>query len=341
MASPSRNKAAALSDLDGGIAFYPLPPAEFDPAVACDGELLHFGLPIAAEFGGNPAAAAFRRAFLHPPAGAAPWRFFDADEQLFRNQVSGVVTVAAQAAWPVQKSMNWSGGYLAPRDGRSFASVMGHWKVPTVSPPPGGTAPEYQSSTWIGLDGQKFYLDSSLPQIGTRQRWLTVPTPQPEYTSWFQWWARGRHLPQQPLPLPVGPSDEIKAIITVLDETTVRCNIENVSRGLIMRAFKARAPAGLRISGATAEWVMERPSPMGSDGWEPYELPDYSPFAFMSCLAESIAPGSPELRQHDIESVRLIRMYEIARDPARTRTISTARRIPGPPQRLELSRVAP
>ena len=53
------------------------------------------------------------------------------------------------------------------------------------------------------------------------------------------------------------------------------------------------------------------------------------------------APESPARREHDLESVRLLRMYEIDRKPASLRTISTAHRDLGPPQRLEMNYVAP
>lgn len=326
---------------NGAIAPYPLPPETFDPADASDRELRRYGLPTPAEFRANPAAAAFRRAFLRRRPNAPPLRFLSASKAANVAPRLQILRFAAQAARPVQKSMNWSGGYVTPRDGRSFVSVMANWTVPEVSAPPGGTAPEYQSSTWIGLDGQRLYADSSLPQIGTRQRWLTEPVPHAEYSSWFQLWARGLDLPIQELALPVDPRDKISAIITVRDEATVRCNLKNVSKGIILQAFDASVPAGLRISGATAEWIMERPSPMGSDGWEPYAFPIYRSFAFTGCVAESAEPERPDLWQHDLESARLIRMSEIHRNPTSVRTISTASRVLGPPQRLELTRVLP
>ncbi|MGO4403454.1 G1 family glutamic endopeptidase [Bosea sp. RAF48] len=341
MASRSPHGTTKPRPRNGAIAPYPLPPETFNPAHASDEDLQRFGLPTPAEFRGNPAAAAFRLAFLHPRPNAPPLQFLSVLKAADVAPPTGIVRVAAQASWPMQKSMNWSGGYVTPRDGRSLVSVMANWTVPAVSAPPGGTEPEYQSSTWIGLDGQKLYLDSSLPQIGTRQRWLTGPAPHAEYLSWFQWWARGQDLPIQELALPIDPYDEISALVTVLDETTVRCNLKNVSKGIILQAFDASAPAGLRISGASAEWIMERPSPMGSDGWEPYAFPIYTPFAFTRCVAESAEPEKPDLWEHDLDSTRLIRMYEIDRNPTSVRTISTARRILEPPQRLELTRVAP
>lgn len=339
MARKSSGRAAQASP-HAGIALYPLPPDAFDPAEAVDADLLRFGLPVPREAGSNSAAVAFRRAFVRKRHGAPALRFAPALQLTGGPPPVRIVAIAAPEPRPAQKSMNWSGGYVTPRDGCSLVSVMANWTVPRVYRPPGSTASESQSSTWIGLDGQKFYRDSSLPQVGTRQRWLTQPTPRADYSAWFQWWARGLDLPIWDLMLPVDAGDEISAILTVLDAGTVRCNLKNVSKGIILQAFDASAPDGLRISGATAEWIMERPSPMGSDGWETYELPVFRPFDFTACLAEAAASGSPELREHDLELARLIRMYAIDGDPARVLTLSTARRVLGPPQRLTMSYVA-
>lgn len=338
--NPMGETAGALPQ-DSAIKLLPMPLEPFDPAVASDDDLERFGLPTPMEHGTNPAAAAFRRNFLRKRDGAPALRFLPALVPAAPTMMELVLAVAAPQTRPAQKSLNWSGGYVMPRDGRSLVSVMASWTVPSVSAPADGSASEFQSSTWIGLDGQKFYPDSSLPQIGTRQRWLARPPAKAEYSAWFQWWARGLDLPVLDLALPVAAGDQISAILTVLDERTVRCNLKNASQGIVLQAFDARAPAGLLVSGATAEWIMERPSPMGTDGWESYELPAYTDFAFSSCLAESAAPESPARREHDLESVRLLRMYEIDRKPASLRTISSAHRDLGPPQRLEMRYVAP
>lgn len=341
MARNSMCDTAEAAPQDSTIKFHPLPLAPFDPAAASDDDLEQFGLPTPKDFGTNPAAVVFRRNFLRKRDDAVALRFLPALEPAVPTVMELVLAVAAPQTRPAQKSLNWSGGYVTPRDGRSLVSVMANWTVPVVSAPTDGNASEFQSSTWIGLDGQKFYSDSSLPQIGTKQRWSARPIPKPEYSAWFQWWARGLHLPVLDLALPVKAGDEISAILTVLDQKTVRCNLKNVSQDIILQAFDVRSPARLLVSGATAEWIMERPSPMGTDGWESYELPAYTDFAFTACLAESAAPESPARREHDLESARLLRMYAINRKPASLRTISTARRKLGPPQRLEMSYAAP
>ncbi len=323
------------------IQAFGLPPDDFDPSAASESELIRFGLPTLDARTSNPLAAAFRRAFLQQPADGRRLLFMSALPAAGVAPVAPLIPLAAITTQPAQKSVNWSGGYVSSRGGHSFVSVMANWTVPSVSVPVGGTEPDYRSSTWIGLDGQKFYLDSSLPQIGTSQRCRAGAAGGADYGAWFQWWARGRGTQEESLLLPISPGDEISAIIRASGETSVICNMKNVTKGIMLEAFTALAPEPCRISGATAEWIMERPSPPESDGWEAYDLPAYASFAFTNCIAESRAAASGELHDHGLETARLIRMYEIIANPTRVRTISTARRILEPAKRLELAYIAP
>lgn len=341
MTSARHGDAGGGGPRESRIETYGVPDRGFDPARADDSDLERYGLPTRKAMDFNPLSAAFRHAFLQRPASGQPLRFLAALSSRGVAPPPIARGVAAIASQPAQKSVNWSGGYVAPRDGRSLVSVMGRWTVPAVSVPPGGTEPEYRSSTWIGLDGQRFYLDASLPQIGTKQQcWPGSPRRQ-RYRTWFQWWARGLATEEQPLCLPISPGDEVSAIITVVDEFSVIFNLKNETTGLMLEAFRAYAPGACRISGATAEWIMERPSPDGADGWDAFPLPVFTPFAFTGCIAESRAPGSDDLQDHDLEGARTIRMYEIVPHPTQVRTISTARRVLVPVQKLELEQVAP
>src|SRR6266511_3732746 len=82
----------------------------------------------------------------------------------------GGSTSAALGRSHREASSNWSGAYITPRNGEMFTQVAALWYVPTVTPPPGGSlTATYGSSTWIGLDGQRSYFNSTLPQIGTGQ----------------------------------------------------------------------------------------------------------------------------------------------------------------------------
>ena len=46
------------------------------------------------------------------------------------------------------------------RNGRQFTEVHGRWEVPAVAIPSGRASPEFRSSIWIGLDGQRRYFNS-------------------------------------------------------------------------------------------------------------------------------------------------------------------------------------
>lgn len=323
------------------IRYHPLPAKGYDPSTERDEAVLRgYGLPTVGNVAINPAAAAFKRSFLTPPVGHA--LTFLRVEGALSAGISALVLppTSRSAQQPQQKSANWSGGYVSPRNGRSFVSVMGKWTVPAVSRPPDGAVAEYQSSTWIGLDGQRLYRDSTLPQIGTFQIW-TDTTSSATYSTWFQWWARGQHEPFHNLPMPVTAGDEVLALLTVLDERWVRFNLKNETQAVILQAFDVEAPGQCRVSGSTAEWIMERPSPLNTDGWHAYHLPVYADFAFSECVAQSVAPGAVMLQDHDLLAAQLIRMYEIAANPTAMRMISTAQRILEPDQKLTLSYVGP
>jgi hypothetical protein len=324
------------------ISFRPMPPEGFDTALASEAVLRYHGLPLPTQTGGNQVIASFYKAFLQRAANGRPLRFVSAATLSPPTTPARVNPLSAPGPWPAQKSANWSGAYVTPNGGKSLISVMGTWTVPSVTEPLSETEDEYHSSTWIGLDGQRRYKDSSLPQIGTRQRWVRAATPNQDlYDAWFQWWAQGEHNPPIPLPsFPVNDGDTISAILTVLNPTTVRFNMKNVTQGVMLQAFDVPAPGSRTVSGATAEWIMERPSPIPADGWGAYPLPAYKTFAFTDCVAQARAPGSSTTTGVDLETARLIRMYDIGHNPTRLRTLSVPRRVLLPHQKLELEYVA-
>ncbi|MCF4128279.1 G1 family glutamic endopeptidase [Methylobacterium sp. SyP6R] len=308
----------------------PLPPAGFDPSTAQPTLVLRYGLP-APRPGDGPAAAAFRRAFLAPPAGR-PLLFVEAVPP---GAAPGPVTVRTHGLVPAGRSVNWSGGSLAAEGARSLVGVMARWRVPAVSGAAGRPA---RASAWIGFDGQGFYRNASLPQIGTLQAWDGAGA---HYEAWVQWWARGEEHAPQTLGLDVAPGDEVSAMLTLLDPATVRFNLKNETTGTMLQAFDVAAPGGRHVSGATAEWILERPSPLGSDGWHPYPLADYATCPFTACLAQTRGPGEAAPSEHDLARASLIRMIAIEADPARIRTISYPARVAGDPRALGLTYGSP
>ncbi|TNC15165.1 hypothetical protein FF100_06305 [Methylobacterium terricola] len=323
---------------DAGTARLPLMPLPrpedgFDPTNARPDLLARYGLPGPRPEDG-PAAAAFRRAFLAPPPGRA-LRFAEA-EAAPRARTLAATTAPPRGTVPGRGSANWSGGSLTALGGRSLVGVMARWRVPTVTRPPGGTDGPARASTWIGLDGQGVYRNASLPQIGTLQ---ACDGAGERYETWVQWWTREAPTAPLTLGLAVAPGDAVSAILTVLDPATVRFNLKNETTGTVLQAFDVAAPGGRHVSGATAAWILERPSPPGSDGWHPYPLAAYGAFRFDACLAQSRGPGETAPTEHDLARAGLIRMTAI--EGSCLRTISSPARVPGDPRALRLTYGAP
>lgn len=248
----------------------------------------------------------------------------------------------------VLPSQNWSGASIVPHGdqrpgGRHIALAFGRWAVPALSVPalpdqqvkPG----RYVCSTWLGFDGARQYFDSSLPQIGL-EHWLTVAEDGSAVQTgdvFFQWWSRfaGKH--QAPsyrsTTLTMTPGTEVMAMLWALDATTVMGLVRNfhlteVPVGGIWQSPAVTLEDGStqqpHISGATAEWVVERPST--PCGLEPF--PDYGGVDFSECVAGTAPkPGAAIDAEQALAGERLLRIYEVPSDaPQRTRVISHARR---------------
>ena len=218
----------------------------------------------------------------------------------------------------------WSGAVITPRDGQMFIGITGRWRVPAVTLPSsaGGTAEGERvcsSSTWIGLDGARSYQHSSLPQIGTIQNVIVKNGEmQPEYFAFYEWWRAGvithpTHIDQ----VPVKPGDWIECTLTVDTFTDVRFQITNQTTGSSSGAISASAPTPFLISGATAEWITERPSDPATD--KPYELANYGTVVFENCIATSAPdPGSASVTDRTVggDGVTLRDMVQIRENRA-------------------------
>ncbi|MET7244070.1 G1 family glutamic endopeptidase [Methylobacterium sp. EM32] len=308
----------------------PLPPDDLDLIQARPDLLDRVGLPAPRPEDG-PAARAFRRAFLMPPPGRR-LRFVAAPQPA---PAPEFVVARTQAAVPARRSANWSGASLTALHGRSLVAVMARWRVPAVTGEAGRPA---RASVWIGLDGQGAYRNASLPQVGTLQAWDGAGA---HYETWVQWWAWGEDNAPQPLRLAVEPGDRMSAILTVVDPATVRVNLKNETVGTMLQAFDLAAPGGRHISGASAAWILERPSPLGSDGWHPYPLAAYGSLTFTDGLAQSRGPGETMLTEHDLARASLIRMIALDRVPGHARTISAPARVTGDRRALTVRDGAP
>jgi len=239
-----------------------------------------------------------------------------------------------------ETSKSWAGASIVPDEGKRFVQVYGEWTVPKASIPLGGIEPKYFSATWIGLDGDRRYLDATLPQVGTQQNTPgTDPLlPElPEYYTWFQWWAPRRIRPELwwIRGIPVGYYDEVMGLVWVVDPKIVAVVFCNLTRKKITWFVKdapiyshRRHDSSLtyqpNISGATAEWIIEDPTKEIDTTDNPHPLPfaDYAKVIFRNCVAGmATAPGAAT-SEKVLTAPRYKRMYEVLQRPLRTRLIS-------------------
>jgi len=190
----------------------------------------------------------------------------------------------------------------------------------------------YASSAWVGFDGQRRYRDSSLPQIGTWQA-ITLfadGSSNIETFAWFQWWARNysANAPGIITSVQVAPGDEVICMVRVWSPSIAVVYIRNLTTGRLAH-FRLRAPIvnghQFTISGATAEWIVERPTRL--DNGELYDLADYRSIELLQYHAAEADPTLPNWpwvvgTNQTLKGARLIRMYDVLRNPTRTAFIS-------------------
>jgi hypothetical protein len=307
-------------DCNKRVHFFPQPCKGFNPLTARPADLERYGIPPKPDPDRQPVLSRF-------------WA------EMYSLPLVFVAPPPLEAILPVrirrEASLNWSGAYSTPRNGQQSTEVHATWEIPSVAVPAGMLgSDECRSSIWIGLDGQRRYFESSLPQLGTAQ-FVNAPATTPPFHTWCQWWLRDNPQTYVPLILSVGvaPCDRVMASLRVLNETQVHGIIENRTTGEIL-PFIMDAPTDtslgmqLKVSGATAEWVVERPAHEITG--EIYELPNYDTVHFTNCFAlsaEMLVGGVPGPgREQTLDGARLIRMYKIERNPSRTVMISQAER---------------
>jgi hypothetical protein len=306
------------------IETFERPPESFNPLVASPEELSRFGFSTRPDARLQPVQFSFwerryagRKTITYKPFefSLSPGSFPILFPAVNKRQTG----LGARSRH--QTSKNWSGAYIKPRDGGMFTFVQAAWQIPALS---ATTAPEL-CSTWIGLDGQRRYYHSSLPQIGTAQY---SGTSGPVCFAWFQWWASAQGLGSAPVKLPTLPvaaGDSISATLEVVDPQTVKFTIMNESQNIHLTPFNYHPPIGpapYLVSGATAEWVVERPSLWPTNYL--FELPAFGTVVFRDCMAVQTNLSNGMKVERNSNGASLIDMYRVLEQPARTEKIAFA-----------------
>lgn len=314
-----------------------IPPApEIDWLKAKPEELEIYGLPPQPPASAGPLAAALWNKLVSKPLELLNSVFPVAttDYRLNRGRLG--------SGYPGrhESSANWSGGCIAATGGNQFTQIWGSWQVPTPNPPPSSGPGDYRCSTWIGIDGLRRF-DFSLPQMGTTQKIVVAPdgtVGAPAVEAWWQWWLRDdpNNGPRIFPNFPVQPGDNVSCVLTVLAPDLVRFFIKNFTQGgkaahqdVNVPTFHIPGPIGggsieFLARGATAEWITERPTKLGSN--ELYELPDYGTATFTGCLAVSGTAGVG-LQPQTLSNARLLKMFKVRDNPHRLVTLSRAKKL--------------
>jgi hypothetical protein len=318
---------------------YPSPPKDFDPLAATDAQLERYGLPPRPDRDKEPDLFRFWSRLLGKPLEVVTAKFPEPHgEKLRLIPLTRVGRGGPRPFGHFEKSRNWSGAYIVPQPPDMFVHVTGRWQVPKPSlppvPPEGATVDnQFQSSSWIGIDGHRRCPNSSMPQIGTSQCIEIIDgAPNIMIYAWWQWWSLDGSYPPNnrknpPVPItgiPVALNDEVMAGVIVRSADEVQFYIKNQTTGRFT-SFLVIAPGPILPLGSTAEWIMERPTVIGERRL--YPLPNYTDVVFQDCFAQS-APfiGAPATTCR-LDRPRLIRMFETFPNPHRTSFVSLPRQL--------------
>jgi hypothetical protein len=269
-----------------GAYTVPAPPDSFDPKTASATELIKNGLmwrrPVAAD----------------PPEVHAAWDKFFSRKWLAKDRIVpeshpqlGVTHNYRGAPPQKQTDATYSGQVWAGAGTKTgkWTSIIGNWKIPSVSEPPEaqGTEGGWNSSSWLGLDG--FFYSNDVLQAGIQQRVIPVPLVNvgiPIYVAWYEWYAPPKsnspgYIYQTNIAnFPVSPGDEVYCSVQYNGTTSGSISFANNRTGQHFSITLA-PPPGANFNGQSCEWIMEAP-----DGGEPTSsLPRFTPVTFTSALA--------------------------------------------------------
>jgi Peptidase A4 family len=318
-------------------SFFFEPPPGFDPLTAPKDDLEKFGIMPRPDPQQHELFTAWLRIFAPPVTFVDP-AFKDMSAAWQLNTTRARQSNLSVSASRIAPSSNWSGAFTVPTHDTMFVLVAGLWIIPTLQMPPPefqvADASSYVCSTWVGLDGQRRYLDSSLPQIGTMQT-LTLSQFAPPVVSaqaFFQWWDRengGDFLLLSGLP--VQPGDVMLGAIWATGPQKAIGYLRNFSTGQMAIVGATAPPVEVNgqwlkpaIAGATAEWILERPTVFHET--DLYPFPDYGTMFFSNCWTGAATVPGPPQSIHNLETARFIRMYDALQGPLRTVWISMADR---------------
>jgi len=287
-----------------GVYAFTQPPADFDPLTASPGELESWGYPRRPSPEEGPDALARWSTAVSPALTRKIPELAKLEGVSHRPATR--LTVRSQSTKAVAAdASNWSGFALVPaKSAPAFDSVSGRWVLPTVKQPADQCLGGWDySSQWVGMGGIS---DADLLQSGSEADvFCDLPGNNvAEYFPWIEW------LPGPTLVLyenvatntlfPFVPGDYLIVTVTATKfsggaSKNAVVNFADVTQGWsVAITFTAAAVGGSKVTGSSAQWILERPE-VGSTL---ATLPDYFVDAWQYSAAEDMSsavyyPGAP------------------------------------------------
>ncbi len=284
-------------------AHNPAPPEDFDALHASDAARAYYGMPARpARTGANAASAnaAWTRGMAAARHYVAPEIRMVARRHGPERRASVRLPQGVQAGAQAATSTNWTGESLVSNasgfGNGAFNQVLGLWVVPSVQQAVGMCSGTDTSAIWVGMDGARG-VSGDVLQAGTEGDVTCVNGNQaPNIYPWFEWYPAYSYEITN-FPLSIGSS--VFVSVQATSATSGQAMIVNLQTGAYTTA-PITAPAGTRLTGNSAEWIMERPT------LENNQLGTLSDFGVaMMCyelaqavgVSGSVSPGAPGFGQ--------------------------------------------
>jgi len=240
----------------------PTPPAHFDPLTATDEELAYYGFPP------RPDAATALGDYANwemvvtlPVTRVAPQQLVTSVKHGPMVPGSGAARLVNPAAIP-KTSTNWSGYAIA--DGTHIfraanTTIFGSFVVPVAAATVGSCdGVQRYSASWVGIDG--FDSDDVLQAGIEGDAICNSGVTTSNYYAWYEWYPNYSVAVASPA---VAPGDLIYVYVWNRSLTQGDYYMVNVTQG-VSSSLTFHAPAGTKLDGDSAEWIVEAPGVNGS-----------------------------------------------------------------------------
>jgi hypothetical protein len=253
--------------LEGGVKITTFkPPRGFDPLTASPADVVRHGFPERPE--DRRHLARYRRVL-----GQLKDKFHYVEPTFRVNTDRHHGPRNRQTEAGTETSTNWSGGVVYAPAGATFRWVQGDWVVPNVDAPTPNQW--YYCASWIGIDGDG---SPDVCQAGVEcEVYHSGTSIIRNIYPWWEWYP----LPEvQITNLAISPGDMVTVLICTsgANATSASAFFSNRTSGA-STSFNFSAPAGTKLVGNCAEWIVEAPTVGGAQS----AIADYGEVFFSVC----------------------------------------------------------